>query len=108
VPLYGWVLARMSSLAERQAELKNRLQQEKTGAGKKERNTDTWCEQHYTVPQLASMWAMSPETVRRMVEHEPDVMRVGEGESRNKRRYYTYYIPESVARRVHAQACCNR
>jgi hypothetical protein len=36
------------------------------------------------------------------------VMRIGEGETRNKGRYFTYFIPESVARRVHTQACSKR
>jgi len=72
------------------------------------RNTEAWCEQHFTVRQLADLWAMSAETVRRLIEHEPDVMRIGEAETRNKRQYFSYYIPESVARRIHAQACSNR
>jgi hypothetical protein len=51
---------------------------------------------------------MSVETVRRLVQDDPDVMRIGEGETRNKGRYFTYFVPESVARRVHAQACRRR
>lgn len=91
------------TLADQQRELKSRLRSDAV-----HRHPEAWCEQHFTVRQLADLWAMSTETVRRLIENDPDVMRIGEGETRNKGRYFTYFIPESVARRVHTQACSKR
>src|SRR4051812_24044518 len=95
------------NLPARQQEWPDRLRSERMHVSKSH-NSEAWREHHFTVRQLADMWAMSPETVRRLIENEPDVMRIGEGETRNKGRYFTYFIPESVARRVHSQACSNR
>jgi AraC-like DNA-binding protein len=59
-------------------------------------------EKHYSVPELADVLGMSQGTVRKLFQDEPGVLRKGHGETRGKRAYYTYYIPESVVRRVHA------
>jgi hypothetical protein len=91
------------TLADRQREMKSRLHSDQP-----RRNPEVWSEQHYTVKQLAVLWAMSTETVRRLVQDDPEVMRIGAGESRDKGRYFTYFVPESVARRVHTQACRRR
>ena len=62
---------------------------------------DLSLEQHYSVSELATMWALSERTIRRMFEDEPDVFRYGEGERRFKRGYTTWRVPESVVLRVH-------
>jgi hypothetical protein len=51
------------TLSDRQRELKSRLQSDKP-----HHNPELWSEQHYTVRQLADKWAMSVETVRRLVQ----------------------------------------
>jgi hypothetical protein len=58
-------------------------------------------ERHYSVIQLSALWNLSKQTVRRLFENEPDVVRIGEREARRKRGYVTLRIPESVVRRVH-------
>jgi len=58
-------------------------------------------EKHYSVAELASIWKLSRNTIRRMFENEPGVMRWGTVESRFKRRYTTLRIPETVVLRVH-------
>ena len=62
-------------------------------------------EQHYTVQQVAELWARSPRTVIRYFENEPGVIRFGKGETRFKKKRIILSIPDSVLRRVHARLC---
>lgn len=62
----------------------------------------TFSERHYSVAEIAVMWSLSADAVRRLFEHEPGVLVLGgESRSRHKRRYITLRIPESVVARVH-------
>jgi MarR-like DNA-binding transcriptional regulator SgrR of sgrS sRNA len=58
-------------------------------------------ERHYSVSEIAKMWALSEKTVRRMFEDEEGVLQWGSPETRRKRGYITLRIPESVLLRVH-------
>ena len=58
-------------------------------------------ERHYSVADIAKMWALSEKTVRRMFEGEEGVLQWGSPETRRKRGYITLRIPESVLHRVH-------
>lgn len=58
-------------------------------------------ERHYSVNELAVLWNLSKQTIRRLFLDEPDVIRIGEHDVRRKRAYVTIRIPESVVRRVH-------
>jgi hypothetical protein len=58
-------------------------------------------ERHYTVLEVAALWSLSPETIRRIFEDEPGVVHWSHPETRRKRRYRTLRIPESVLRRVY-------
>lgn len=58
-------------------------------------------ERHYSVADVAKMWALSEKTVRRMFEDEDGVLNWGSPETRRKRGYRTLRIPESVLHRVH-------
>jgi hypothetical protein len=58
-------------------------------------------EPHYSPDQLAKMWSLSPDTVRRMFEREPGVLVIEHTKNSSRRRYKTLRIPESVALRVH-------
>jgi hypothetical protein len=60
-------------------------------------------EKHYSVAELAQLWALSEKTIRRMFENEPGVLRWGSQETRFKRAYTTLRIPETVVLRVHRQ-----
>ena len=60
----------------------------------------TVLERHFTVGDLAQMWKIDQSTVRRIFDREPGVLCITTGE-RNKRRYETRRIPESVAERVY-------
>jgi AraC-like DNA-binding protein len=58
-------------------------------------------ERHYSVAEIAELWALSEKTVRRMFEDEDGVLQWGTPETRRKRGYITMRIPESVLLRVH-------
>ena len=75
--------------------------QDGTASGDSSIPIDLSLEQHYSVSELAAMWALSERTIRRMFEDEPDVFKYGQGERRFKRGYTTLRIPESVVLRVH-------
>ena len=62
-------------------------------------------ERHYSVDEVAEMWGLSPDPVRKLFEHEPGVLVLGNHASRGKRRYTTLRIPESVVERVYRRLC---
>lgn len=61
---------------------------------------ETTFERHYSVDELASIWGVSDDFVRRLFLHEPGVV-VFFKYRPGRRTYRTVRIPESVARRVH-------
>jgi hypothetical protein len=58
-------------------------------------------ERHYSVKELASTWGLSERTIRRMFASEPGIIEWGHKETRSRRAYRTWRIPESVAQRVY-------
>jgi hypothetical protein len=54
-------------------------------------------ELHYSPSELAELWGLSSDTIRRLFEDEPGVVTIGERNPRRKRRYVTLRIPQSVA-----------
>ncbi len=58
-------------------------------------------ERHYSVQEVASMWSLGVDAIRKIFENESDVVRIGHEEFLHKRKYVTLRIPESVLRRVH-------
>lgn len=59
---------------------------------------------HYSPEEIAEMWKLSPETVRRLFENVPGVLVIGSTISQHgKRRYRTMRIPESALLRVHRE-----
>jgi Uma2 family endonuclease len=66
------------------------------------RETSRLVERYYSVREIAELWRLSPDFVRRLFEKEPDVMIFeAEKSSRHKRRRYrTLRIPEHVLERV--------
>jgi hypothetical protein len=57
-------------------------------------------EKHYRIGELAEMWGLGRETVRRLVKDDPGVIKVRMG--RNKT-HTVYSIPKSTARRIHTR-----
>jgi hypothetical protein len=57
---------------------------------------------HYSVAEVAGLWSLSPDFVRRIFQKEPGVLVLGdENPAPYKRRYRTLRIPEFVLARVH-------
>lgn len=59
-------------------------------------------ERHYSVGEIAEVWNLSPDKIRRLFQNEPGVVALGDPQPRFRRRpYTTLRIPESVMQRVH-------
>jgi hypothetical protein len=64
--------------------------------------TPKFAVRHYTVAEVATMWSLSSDVVRKIFEKEPGVLILGDTQPRRgKRRYTTLRIPEFVIDRVH-------
>jgi hypothetical protein len=57
-------------------------------------------EKHYRVGELARIWGLGRETVRKLVKDEPDVIKVRLG---RKKSHTIYSIPASTAARIHTR-----
>ena len=64
-------------------------------------STDLANEKHYSVIEIAKLWALSEKTVRRIFEQEPGVIQWSREETVHKRGYRTLRVPETVLHRVH-------
>ncbi len=62
-------------------------------------------EPHYTVAEIAEIWNLSADVVRKLFEREAGVLVLGDLVSRSKRRHTTLRIPRSVVERVHRRLC---
>jgi hypothetical protein len=57
---------------------------------------------HYTVGEIAALWNLSDDAVRKIFENEPGVVAIRDARPTvRKRRYTTLRIPEDVLARVH-------
>ncbi len=56
---------------------------------------------HYSVQEISELWGWSENTIRRLFQNEPGVIKKGSPETRNKRKRWQLSIPESVVVRVH-------
>jgi hypothetical protein len=57
---------------------------------------------HYSPSEIAELWSLSPDTVRKIFENEPGVLVLGNAmPRRGKRSYTTLRIPQCVLERVH-------
>jgi hypothetical protein len=60
----------------------------------------TTFEKHYRVGELAELWGLGRETVRKLIMNEPGVIKIRLG----RRKAHTMYsVPQSVAERVHTR-----
>jgi hypothetical protein len=57
-------------------------------------------EKHYRVGELARMWGLGRETVRRLVKDDVGVVKIRMG---RKKAHTIYSVPESAARRIHTR-----
>jgi len=59
-------------------------------------------EKHYTVADVASLWQLSEDSIRRIFRDHPGVLKLASPEQRFKRGYCVLRIPESVVQKMHA------
>jgi hypothetical protein len=57
-------------------------------------------ETHFTVQELAQLWRVSPDSIRRLFRDEPGVVHFGRSK-RNRRIYDPIRIPQTIAERVY-------
>jgi hypothetical protein len=60
-------------------------------------------DKHYTPDELAELWGVSVDSIRRIFRDEPGVLKMGEKSPKHKRQYLTLRIPESVVERVYTR-----
>ena len=63
-------------------------------------DSSTTFEVHYRIGQLATQWKYGRETIRKIVQDEPGVLKLKMG---RKKANTTYSIPASVAERIHTR-----
>ncbi len=57
-------------------------------------------ERHYRISDLAALWGLGRETIRKLVKDDPEVIKIRMG---RKRAHTIYSVPESAARRIHTR-----
>ena len=57
-------------------------------------------ERHYRIGDLARMWRLGRETIRKLVKDDPEVIKIRLG---RKKSHTIYSVPESAARRIHTR-----
>jgi hypothetical protein len=61
----------------------------------------SFAERHYAVGEIAELWNLSSDAVRKLFQDEPGVLVLGSQGTSHRRRYSTLRVPESVLKRVH-------
>jgi len=83
-------MGRLSTLEERQAEMR----ESHSTQGPSLFSLMPHGERHYSVNDVAKLWGLSRDSVRRIFRREPGVLVIGD-------KYVTLRIPDSVLERVH-------
>jgi hypothetical protein len=68
--------------------------------GDERASENTPFEKHYRISDLARLWGLGRETVRKLVKDDPEVIKVRMG---RKKAHTIYSIPESAARRIYTR-----
>lgn len=58
-------------------------------------------ERHYAPSEVAELWHLDVETIRRLFQDEPGVVVLQSPAKKGRRRYKTMRIPQTVLERVH-------
>ena len=59
----------------------------------------------YTPRELAELWQLSEQSIRRLFQDRPGVLRIGEANPRGRRAYVTLRIPVAVVEQVFRERC---
>lgn len=54
----------------------------------------------YTPRELADLWKLSEQSIRRLFQDQPGVLKLGDSNPRGKRGYVTLRIPSAVVEQV--------
>ena len=57
-------------------------------------------EKHYGIGDLARIWGLGRETVRKLIKDDPGVIKIRMG---RKKAHTFYSVPESAAKRLHTR-----
>jgi hypothetical protein len=99
VPKKGPIELRRSAIALESSQTWTR---ERTASLEPSTRVERFMERHYTLSEIAAMWNLSHDFVRRLFQSEPGVLIMGREEpTSSRRRYAIYRIPESVVERIH-------
>jgi len=79
------------------------MRERRAGVARATPAVDPATERHYSVSEVAGMWNLSTDAVRRLFRDEVGVLVLPQSEFNRKRRYDTLRIPESVLKRVHCR-----
>jgi len=60
----------------------------------------TFAEKHYSISDLARMWSLGRETIRKLVMFEPDVIKIRMGRKKSNTKYS---VSGSAARRIYTR-----
>lgn len=61
---------------------------------------NTTFERHYRISDLARVWGLGRETIRKLVKDDPGVIKIRMG---RKKAHTIYSVPESAAHRIHTR-----
>ena len=61
---------------------------------------NTTFEKHYRISDLARLWGLGRETVRKLIKDDPGVIKIRMG---RKKAHTIYSVPESAAHRIHTR-----
>jgi hypothetical protein len=61
---------------------------------------ETAFEKHYRIGDLAKLWGLGRETVRKIVKDDPGVIKIRMG---RKKAHTIYSVPKSAADRIHTR-----
>jgi hypothetical protein len=57
-------------------------------------------ERHFRISELARLWGLGRETIRKLIKDDPGVLKIRLG---RKKANTIYSVPESTARRIHTR-----
>jgi len=60
-------------------------------------------ERHYTAKEVAELWQLSEDTIRKLFRVTPGVLKISQPARRFKRVYVSIRIPESVLQKRHTE-----
>jgi hypothetical protein len=74
----------------------------KFGTQSHESDAPAFAVRHFSPAEIAEMWGLSVDSIRKLFEEEPGVLIIGNQQPKpGKRSYTTLRIPQAVVERVH-------